>query len=147
MDYSNVVLDHFAHPRNSGEMDNASCYGDAGSAQCGDAARIYLFIDDAGIIRDAKFKTFGCAAAIASSSMATEMLKGRTLSEALKLTNQEVCDALDGLPAPKVHCSVMVEDAVRAALWDYHEKTGIQIEGLVKPVVHDHDHEEGEEEY
>ena len=147
MDYSEKVLDHFANPRNSGEMEDASCFGDAGSAQCGDSSRIYLFIDDTGVIRDAKFKTFGCAAAIASSSMATELLKGKTLQEALKLTNQDVCDALDGLPAPKVHCSVMIEDAVRAALWNYSEKTGIVIEGLEKPVPHDHDHEEGEEEY
>ena len=149
MDYSEKVLDHFANPRNSGEMDDASCFGDAGSAQCGDTSRIYLYIDDAGIIRDAKFKTFGCAAAIASSSMATELLKGRTLSEALALTNQDVCDALDGLPAPKIHCSVMVEDAVRAALWDYSQRTGIVIEGLEKPISHNHDHDlgEGEEEY
>jgi len=144
LDYSEKVLEHFANPRNIGELKNASCYGDAGSAQCGDTSRIYLDIDDAGIIRDAKFMTFGCAAAIASSSMATELLKGRTIHEALKLTNQDVCEALDGLPAPKVHCSVMIEDAVRAALWNYSEKTGTAIEGLEKPVPHNHDDAEAE---
>jgi len=147
MDYSEKVLDHFANPRNMGEIENPSCVGDAGSAQCGDTSRIYLSIDEAGIIRDAKFKTFGCAAAIASSSMATEMIKGKTIQEALEVTNQSVCDALDGLPAAKVHCSVLVEEAVQAALWDYAEKNGIVIEGLTKPEPHDHDHEEVEEEY
>ena len=104
--YSEKVMDHFTNPRNVGEMPDASCMGEVGNAKCGDIMRIYLKINDDGVITDAKFNTFGCASAIASSSMATEMVKGRTIAEARKLTNQEVVDALDGLPAQKIHCSV-----------------------------------------
>ena len=133
MEYSEKVIDHFNNPRNMGDMENPSCVGDAGSAQCGDTARVYLEIDDGGIIRDVRFKTFGCAAAVASSSMATMMIKGKTIQEALTITNQAVCDALGGLPETKIHCSVLAEDAIHAALWDYAEKNHIVIEGLEKP--------------
>lgn len=120
--YSEKVMDHFTHPRNVGEMENPSCIGEVGNAKCGDIMRIYLAIDDKGVITDAKFTTFGCASAIASSSMATEMVKGRTIAEARRLTNQEVADALDGLPAHKMHCSVLAGEAINAALDDYEKK-------------------------
>lgn len=119
--YSEKVMDHFTNPRNVGEMPDASCMGEVGNAKCGDIMRIYLKINDDGVITDAKFNTFGCASAIASSSMATEMVKGRTIAEARKLTNQEVVDALDGLPAQKIHCSVLADEAINAAL-DNNEK-------------------------
>ena len=117
--YSEKVMDHFTNPRNVGEMPDASCMGEVGNAKCGDIMRIYLKINDDGVITDAKFNTFGCASAIASSSMATEMVKGRTIAEARKLTNQEVVDALDGLPAQKIHCSVLADEAINAALDNY----------------------------
>ena len=107
--------------------------------------RIYLDIDDTGIIRDAKFKTFGCGAAVATSSMATELVKGKTVNEALQVTNKAVMEALDGLPSVKVHCSLLAEEAIHAALWDYAEKNGIQIEGLKKPVTDIEEKEEAEE--
>ena len=107
--------------------------------------RIYLDIDDAGVIREAKFKTFGCGAAVATSSMATELVKGKTVREALQVTNQAVMEALDGLPPAKVHCSLLAEEAIHAALWDYAEKNGIQIEGLKKPVTDIEEKEEAEE--
>ena len=120
--YSEKVMDHFTNPRNVGEMPDASCMGEVGNAKCGDIMRIYLKINDDGVITDAKFNTFGCASAIASSSMATEMVKGRTIAEARQLTNQEVVDALDGLPAQKIHCSVLADEAINAALDNYEKE-------------------------
>ena len=143
MAYSEKVMDHFNHPRNVGEMENPSGVGTVGNAKCGDIMRMYLDIDDNGIIQEAKFKTFGCGAAVATSSMATEMIKGKSIQEALKLTNKAVMEALDGLPPVKVHCSLLAEEAIHAALWDYCEKNGIKIEGLSKPK---NDISEGEEE-
>ncbi len=132
--YSKKVMDHFMNPRNVGEIENASGVGTVGNAKCGDIMRIYLNIDDeTGIVKDCKFKTFGCGAAVATSSMATELVKGKTIKEALELSNKAVLEALDGLPAVKVHCSVLAEEAVHAALWDYAQKKGIEIEGLEKP--------------
>lgn len=143
--YSEKVMDHFNNPRNVGEIENASGVGTVGNAKCGDIMRIYLDIDDAGVIREAKFKTFGCGAAVATSSMATELVKGKTVREALQVTNQAVMEALDGLPPAKVHCSLLAEEAIHAALWDYAEKNGIQIEGLKKPVTDIEEKEEAEE--
>jgi nitrogen fixation NifU-like protein len=117
-----------------------------GNAKCGDIMRIYLDIDEDQIIRDVKFKTFGCGAAVATSSMATEMVKGKSVQEAMRVTNQAVCQALDGLPPVKVHCSLLAEEAIHAALWDYARKNGIEIEGLQKPKS-DIGEEEIEEEY
>ena len=131
--YSEKVMDHFQNPRNVGEIENASGVGTVGNAKCGDIMRMYLDIDDEGVIRDVKFKTFGCGAAIATSSMATELVKGKTVQEALKVTNKAVMEALDGLPPVKVHCSLLAEEAIHAALWDYAQKNGIVIEGLEKP--------------
>ena len=132
--YSEKVMDHFNHPRNVGEMENPSGVGTVGNAKCGDIMRMYLDIDDNGIIQEAKFKTFGCGAAVATSSMATELVKGKTIQEALEVTNKAVMEALDGLPPVKVHCSLLAEEAIHAALWDYAEKNGIKIEGLERPV-------------
>ena len=131
--YSEKVMDHFMNPRNVGEIEDASGVGTVGNAKCGDIMRIYLDIDDDGVIRDCKFKTFGCGAAVATSSMATEMVKGKTVQEALQVTNKAVMEALDGLPQVKIHCSLLAEEAIHAALWDYAEKNGITIEGLSKP--------------
>lgn len=144
MQYSEKVMDHFTNPRNVGEIEDASGVGTVGNAKCGDIMRIYLDIDDNGIIQDVKFKTFGCGAAVATSSMATELIKGKSVNEALKITNRAVMEALDGLPQVKVHCSVLAEEAIHAALWDYAEKHGIQIEGLEKPVedLEDSHHED-----
>lgn len=132
-EYSDKVIDHFTNPRNVGEIENASGVGTVGNTKCGDIMRIFLDIDGDGIIRDCKFKTFGCGAAVATSSMATEMVKGRSVEGALQLTNKAVMEALDGLPQVKVHCSLLAEEAVHAALWDYAQKNGIEIEGLRKP--------------
>lgn len=142
MQYSDAVMDHFTNPRNVGEIEDASGCGTVGNAVCGDIMRIYLDIDDDGIIRDAKFKTFGCGAAIATSSMATELVRGKSVQEALEVTNKAVMEALDGLPPVKVHCSLLAEEAIHAALWDYAEKNGITIEGLEKPVsdISEHEH-------
>ena len=140
--YSDKVIEHFTNPRNVGEIENPSGVGTVGNAKCGDIMRMYLDIDDKGIIRDVKFKTFGCGAAIATSSMATELVKGRTVQEALEVTNKAVMEALDGLPPVKVHCSLLAEEAIHAALWDYAEKNGIKIEGLKKPVNDIEDSEE-----
>ena len=147
--YSEKVMDHFQHPRNVGEIENASGVGTVGNAKCGDIMRIFLDIDDeTHIIKDCKFKTFGCGAAVATSSMATEMVKGKTIEEAMKLTNKAVMEALDGLPPVKVHCSLLAEEAIHAALWDYAEKNGIKIEGLERPVNDISEKEEApEEEY
>ena len=133
--YSEKVMDHFSNPRNVGEIENASGTGTVGNAKCGDIMRMYLDIDDdTRVIKDCKFKTFGCGAAVATSSMATELVKGKTVEEALKVTNKAVMEALDGLPPVKVHCSLLAEEAIHAALWDYAEKNGIVIDGLEKPV-------------
>ena len=144
--YSEKVMEHFNNPRNVGEIENASGVGTVGNAKCGDIMRIYLDIDENQVIRDAKFKTFGCGAAVATSSMATELVIGKTVEEALKVTNKAVMDALDGLPPVKVHCSLLAEEAIHSALWDYAEKNGIVIEGLEKPVSDISEHEESEEE-
>ncbi|MDO5150259.1 MAG: Fe-S cluster assembly scaffold protein NifU [Oscillospiraceae bacterium] len=133
--YSEKVIDHFTNPRNVGEIENASGVGTVGNAKCGDIMRIYFDIDENQVIRDVKFKTFGCGAAVATSSMATELVKGKTVNEALEVTNKAVMEALDGLPPVKVHCSLLAEQAIHAALWDYAEKNGIVIEGLEKPVT------------
>lgn len=144
--YSEKVMDHFSNPRNVGEIQDASGVGTVGNAKCGDIMRMYLDIDDTGVIQDVKFKTFGCGAAVATSSMATELVKGKTVQEALLVTNKAVMDALDGLPAVKVHCSLLAEEAIHAALWDYANKHNIQIEGLVQPKT-DISEEEVTEEY
>ena len=142
--YSEKVMDHFQHPRNVGEIENASGVGTVGNAKCGDIMRMVLDIDDkTHIIKECKFKTFGCGAAVATSSMATEMVKGKTIEEAMQITNKAVMEALDGLPPVKVHCSLLAEEAIHAALWDYAQKHGIVIEGLDKPKS---DISEGEEE-
>ena len=144
--YSDKVMDHFEHPRNVGEIENASGVGTVGNAKCGDIMRIYLDIDDAThMIRDCKFKTFGCGAAVATSSMATELVKGKTIQEALEVTNKAVMEALDGLPPVKVHCSLLAEEAIHAALWDYAEKHDIKIQGLEKPKSDISEHDEDEE--
>ena len=122
--YSEKVMDHFRNPRNVGEIENADGVGEVGNAKCGDIMKMYLKIDD-GIITDVKFNTFGCGSAIASSSMATEMIKGKSIEDALALTNKEVVDALGGLPAHKLHCSVLAEEAVKSAVKDYYDKNGI----------------------
>mgnify|MGYP004495832197 FL=1 len=129
--YSEKVMDHFANPRNVGEIENANAVGEVGNAVCGDIMKIYMDIED-NIIKDVKFKTFGCGAAIATSSMATEMVKGKTVDEALELTNKAVMDALDGLPPEKIHCSVLAEQAIQAALEDYSKKTGIKLKTNAK---------------
>ena len=140
MEYSEKVMDHFTNPRNVGEIEDAAGVGTVGNAKCGDIMRMYLDIRD-GIVKDAKFKTFGCGAAVATSSMATELVKGKTIEEALQVTNRAVMEALDGLPPVKVHCSLLAEEAIHAALWDYAEKNGITIPGL-KPPVNDIDETE-----
>lgn len=132
--YSEKVMDHFNNPRNVGEIENASGIGTVGNAKCGDIMRMYLDIDEAGRIQDVKFKTFGCGAAVATSSMATELVKGKHIQEALEVTNKTVMEALDGLPPAKVHCSLLAEEAIHAALWDYAEKNQMVIEGLKKPM-------------
>lgn len=144
--YSEKVMDHFQNPRNVGEIENASGVGTVGNAKCGDIMRIFLDIDEEGVIRDVKFKTFGCGAAVATSSMATELVKGKTIREAMQITNKAVMEALDGLPPVKVHCSLLAEEAIHAALWDYAEKNGIVIEGLERPRSDIGEHEE-EPEY
>ena len=129
--YSEKVLDHFENPRNVGEIKNASGIGIVGNPRCGDIMKMYILVDEnTKIITDCKFKTFGCAAAIATSSIATELIKGKTIYEAVKITNEAVIEALDGLPQIKVHCSLLAEDAIHAALLDYSKKNNIKIEGL-----------------
>ena len=145
--YSEKVMDHFQHPSNVVEIENASGVGTVGNAKCGDIMRIFLDIDDeTHIIKDCKFKTFGCGAAVATSSMATELVMGKTIEEAMEVTNKAVMEALDGLPPVKVHCSLLAEEAIHAALWDYAQKNGIEIKGLVKPKT-DIGEEDVEEEY
>lgn len=125
MNYSKKVMDHFANPRNVGEIENADAIGEVGNATCGDIMKIFMKIED-NIITDIKFKTFGCGAAIATSSMATELIKGKSLNEALTLTNKAVIEALDGLPPAKVHCSVLAEEAVKTAIANYYIQNGIE---------------------
>lgn len=145
--YSEKVMDHFMHPRNVGEMENPSGVGEVGNAKCGDIMRMYLKIDENDIITDVKFKTYGCGTAIASSSMATELIKGKSINDAINLSNKEVAENLDGLPPIKMHCSVLAEEAIKAALYDYQEKSGHKVKGLEKyeppkDDLHDHDHVE-----
>ena len=130
MEYSEIVMEHFANPHNVGKLDDANGIGEVGNAKCGDIMKMYLKIED-GIIKDVKFNTYGCASAIATSSMATDLIKGKPVSEALKLTNKAVVEALDGLPAVKIHCSVLAEQAIKAALADYHKRQGIDPEPIV----------------
>lgn len=128
--YTEQVMDHFMNPRNMGEIENADGVGEVGNAKCGDIMRIYLKIDN-GIITDCKFKTYGCASAIATSSIATEMIKGHSIEEAVELSNKAVVEALGGLPTHKIHCSVLAEQAVKAALYDYYTKQGIDPEPII----------------
>ena len=137
--YSEKVMDHFTHPRNVGEIENADGIGEVGNAKCGDIMRMYLKIDS-DRIEDVKFKTFGCGSAIASSSMATELIKGKTIDEAMELTNKAVADALDGLPPIKMHCSVLAEQAIKSALLDYSKKNNVEIDGLEDVNFDDDDH-------
>jgi len=130
--YSDKVMDHFRNPRNVGVMEDADGVGEVGNAKCGDIMKIYLKIED-DIITDVKFETFGCGSAIASSSMATEMIKGKPVEEALQLTNRAVTEALDGLPAHKIHCSVLAEEAVKLAVQDYYERTGVEYDKKLFP--------------
>ena len=123
--YSDIVMDHFMHPRNVGEIENPDGVGQVGNAKCGDIMKMYLKIKD-NRIEDAKFETFGCGSAIASSSMATEMIKGKTIDEALAVTNRQVVDALGGLPAHKLHCSVLAEESIKSAIKDYYDRHGIE---------------------
>ena len=122
--YSEKVMDHFLHPRNVGVIEDANAVGEVGNAKCGDIMKMYLKIED-GVVQDVKFETFGCGSASASSSMATEMIKGRPVSEAMNLTNKAVAEALDGLPAHKIHCSVLAEEAIKSALEDYSRRQGV----------------------
>ena len=139
--YSEKVMDHFRHPRNVGVIENASGVGEVGNAKCGDIMTMYLQIEN-DIITDVKFETFGCGSAIASSSMATELIKGKPVSEALQLTNKAVAEALGGLPAHKLHCSVLAEEAIKSALKDYYDKNGIAHDAALFPAENccDHDH-------
>lgn len=123
--YSDIVMDHFMHPRNVGEIENPDGVGQVGNAKCGDIMKMYLKIRD-NVIQDVKFETFGCGSAIASSSMATEMIKGKTIDEALAVTNRQVVDALGGLPAHKLHCSVLAEESIKSAIKDYYDRHGIE---------------------
>ena len=136
--YSEKVMDHFRNPRNVGEIENADGVGQVGNAKCGDIMRMYIKVKD-GIITDCKFNTFGCGSAIATSSMATELIKGKPISEALELSNKAVVEALDGLPAHKIHCSVLAEEAVRAAVKDYYDRNGIAYDPE-KFQIHDCEH-------
>ena len=139
MQYSEKVMEHFANPHNVGEIPDANGVGEIGNAKCGDIMKMFLKIEN-DIIVDVKFKTYGCASAIATSSIATDMIKGQPISEALKLTNKAVVEALDGLPAVKIHCSVLAEQAIEAALADYYKRQGIDPEPIVGKIEeHDHD--------
>ena len=143
--YSKTVMEHFTNPRNVGEIEDADGIGEVGNVKCGDIMRMYLKIEGSNIV-DVKFKTFGCGSAIASSSMATELIKGKTIDEAMKLTNKAVADALDGLPPVKMHCSVLAEQAIKAALLDYSKKNHIPIEGLADVDFDDDGHHHDLEE-
>ena len=144
MQYSDKVMDHFMNPRNMGSIEDASGVGEVGNPTCGDIMKIYLDIED-DIIKDVKFKTFGCGSAIASSSMATEMIKGKSIHEALQLTNKAVAEALDGLPPVKMHCSVLAEEAIHKAINDYRQRQGLEPWDM-KEHSHDiHEHVHGQE--
>ena len=130
--YSKTVMDHFMHPRNVGEIPDADGVGEVGNAKCGDIMKIYLKIAD-NTVKDVKFETFGCGSAIASSSMATELIKGKPVSEAMKLTNKAVAEALDGLPAHKLHCSVLAEEAIQKAVQNYYDRNGIAYDAAAFP--------------
>jgi len=153
MNYSEKVMEHFSNPKNVGEIEDANGVGTVGNAKCGDIMKMYLKIDENEIITDVKFKTFGCGAAIATSSMATEMIKGKSINEALTLTNKAVVEALGGLPAVKIHCSVLAEEAVKSAIADYYKRQGIENE-LTRSCdcagccgcEHDHHHHDTDEE-
>ena len=145
MEYSSKVMDHFTNPRNVGELEDANAVGQVGNLKCGDIMKIYMKIEDE-VIKDISFKTFGCGAAIATSSMATEMVKGKTIKEALQLTNSAVVEALEGLPPAKVHCSVLAEEAIKAALANYYKDQGIDPTPIIGCTgncehCHSHDHE------
>lgn len=140
--YSDKVMDHFANPRNVGEIEDADGVGEVGNAKCGDIMKMYIKVDG-DIITDCKFKTFGCGAAVATSSIATEMIKGKSIDNALGLTNKAVVEALEGLPPQKIHCSVLAEQAVRSALSDYYTRKGIAPEPIIGKIE---DHEEHEEQ-
>ncbi|MDR5658098.1 Fe-S cluster assembly scaffold protein NifU [Serpentinicella sp. ANB-PHB4] len=148
MMYSDKVMDHFTNPRNVGEINNADAVGQVGNAKCGDIMKMYLKIED-DVIVDVRFKTFGCGSAIATSSMATELIKGKTVKEALNLTNKAVAEALDGLPPVKMHCSVLAEQAVKAAIYEYAKENDLyfeELEGFDPDDDHDH-HDDIQEEY
>ena len=144
--YTEKVLDHFEHPRNVGALDDANGVGTVGNAKCGDIMQMFLKVNDDGIIEDVGFKTFGCGAAIATSSMATELIKGKSIDEALKLTNSAVVEALEGLPPQKIHCSVLAEEAVRSAIADYYRKKGMEDKAREgENIKCSHEHEEPHE--
>lgn len=138
--YSEKVMDHFTNPRNVGKIDDADGVGEVGNAKCGDIMKIYLKVDENHIITDVKFNTFGCASAIASSSMATCLIKGKPISDALELTNKAVVEALDGLPPVKIHCSVLAEEAIKAAVKDYYDKNGIEYDPETFKELNTHEH-------
>ena len=138
--YSDKVMDHFQNPRNVGKLDDADGIGEVGNAKCGDIMRMYIKVRD-GVIVDCKFNTFGCGSAIATSSMATELIKGKPIEEALELSNKAVVEALDGLPAYKLHCSVLAEEAVKAAVKDYYDKNGIAYDPAMFKEHEDHEGE------
>ena len=138
--YTDKVMDHFVNPRNVGEIDDASGVGQVGNAKCGDIMKIFIKVDENDVITDVKFKTFGCGAAIASSSMATELVKGKPIGQALELTNQAVVEALDGLPPVKIHCSVLAEEAIKAAIADYYDKNGMPYDKEAFKSLGDCDH-------
>lgn len=148
--YSEKVMDHFTHPRNVGVIEDANAVGQVGNLKCGDIMKIYMKIED-GIIQDIKFQTFGCGAAVATSSMATELVKGKPIEEALKLTNSAVVEALEGLPPVKIHCSVLAEEAIKSAIADYYHRQGIDPTPIIGCTgdcesCHGHDHGESEAE-
>ena len=140
MQYSEKVIEHFTHPHNVGKLADANGVGEVGNAKCGDIMKMYLKVEN-GVIEDVKFNTYGCASAIATSSIATDMIKGQPLSEALKLTNKAVVEALDGLPAVKIHCSVLAEQAIKAAIADYYSRQGIDPEPIVGKLEAPEEHE------
>ena len=144
--YTKKVMDHFTNPRNMGEIKNADGVGTVGNAKCGDIMRIYLTVENE-IITDVKFKTFGCGAAVATSSIATELVMGKSIQDAMKVTNDAVVEALDGLPKAKVHCSLLAEEALQAALLDYADKNGIVVEGLEKPIDTEHYDHDAEDDF
>lgn len=139
--YSDKVMDHFQHPRNVGVLENANAVGEVGNFKCGDIMKMYMFIED-DIVKDITFQTFGCGAAVATSSMATELVKGKPVAEVLKLTNSAVVEALDGLPPVKIHCSVLAEEAIKSALSDYYTRQGIDPVPIVGELPGPHDEEE-----